>query len=108
MISKLFSGTPAWSIAAPVAACGVLAAVWGRPLGWMLLLLVGAALIAAVLVAVNHAEVIALRVGEPFGTLVLALAVTVIEVSLIVSLKLSGGNAIRRASPLASHSAFHP
>jgi len=36
-------------------------------------------------------EVIAHRVGEPFGTLVLALAVTVIEGSLIVSMMLSGG-----------------
>lgn len=74
-----------------MAACLILTAVWGRPLGWILLLLVASALIAAVLVAVHHAEVIALRVGEPFGTLVLALAVTIIEVSLIVSLMLSGG-----------------
>ena len=103
MINKQFFGTPAWSIAAPVAACGVLAAVWGRPLGWMLLLLVAAALLAAVLVAVHHAEVIALRVGEPFGTLVLALAVTVIEVSLIVSLMLSGGAS---ASALARDTVF--
>jgi Ca2+:H+ antiporter len=47
----------------------------------------------AVLVAVHHAEVIAHRVGEPFGTLVLALAVTVIEGSLIVSMMTSGGAA---------------
>jgi Ca2+:H+ antiporter len=40
---------------------------------------------------VHHAEVIAHRVGEPFGTLVLALAVTAIEVSLIVSMMLAGG-----------------
>jgi Ca2+:H+ antiporter len=42
--------------------------------------------------AVHHAEVIAHRVGEPFGTLVLAIAVTIIEVSLIVSLMLAGGS----------------
>jgi len=53
--------------------------------------LIAAALVAAVLVAVHHAEVVALRVGEPFGTLVLALAVTVIEAGLIVSMMLSGG-----------------
>src|SRR5215217_6267726 len=41
--------------------------------------------------AVYHAEVVAHRVGEPFGTLVLAVAVTVIEVSLIVSIMLGGG-----------------
>jgi len=46
---------------------------------------------AAVLAAVHHAEVIAHRVGEPFGTLVLALAVTVIEVALVVSMMISGG-----------------
>ena len=41
--------------------------------------------------AVHHAEVIAHRVGEPYGSLVLAIAITVIEVALIVSLMLSGG-----------------
>jgi Ca2+:H+ antiporter len=50
--------------------------------------LAGAVLIAAVFAAVYHAEVIAHRVGEPFGTLVLAVAVTVIEVALIVSIML--------------------
>jgi Ca2+:H+ antiporter len=48
-------------------------------------------LMAAVLAAVHHAEVVAHRVGEPFGTLVLAVAVTVIEVALIVSVMLTGG-----------------
>lgn len=48
------------------------------------------ALVGTVLAAVHHAEVVAHRVGEPFGTLLLALAVTVIEVALIVSLMLSG------------------
>jgi Ca2+:H+ antiporter len=50
--------------------------------------LAGGILIAAVFAAVYHAEVVAHRVGEPFGTLVLALAVTVIEVALIVSVML--------------------
>lgn len=93
MPRKFLSGTPLWSVAIPVAAFGALVAVWGRPLGWWLLLVVAIGLIAAILSAVHHAEVIAHRVGEPFGTLVLALAVTVIEVSLIVSLMLSGGAA---------------
>ena len=48
-------------------------------------------LIGAVLVAVHHAEVVAHRVGEPFGTLILALAVTVIEASLVLSMMLAGG-----------------
>ena len=42
------------------------------------------------LAAVHHAEVVAHRVGEPFGSLVLAVAVTVIEVALIITLMSSG------------------
>ncbi len=49
----------------------------------------GAALITTVFAAVYHAEVVAHRTGEPFGTLVLAVAVTVIEVALIVSVMLA-------------------
>jgi Ca2+:H+ antiporter len=75
----------------------------GSSLGWPLLSCAAAALIASVFVAVHHAEVIAHRVGEPFGTLVLALAVTVIEVSLIVSMMLSAGAA---ASSLARDTVF--
>ena len=45
----------------------------------------------AVFASVHHADVVAHRVGEPYGTLVLALAITVIEVALIVSLMLAGG-----------------
>lgn len=53
--------------------------------------LLAAGLIGGVLAAVHHAEVVAHRVGEPFGTLLLAVAVTTIEVALIVSLMLAGG-----------------
>ena len=53
----------------------------------------------AVLAAVHHAEVVAHRVGEPFGSLVLAVAVTVIEVALIVTLMVSGGQGHRVAGP---------
>ena len=56
-----------------------------------MLLLDVALLAGTVFAAVHHAEVVAARVGEPFGSLVLAVAVTVIEVALIVSLILSGG-----------------
>jgi Ca2+:H+ antiporter len=45
----------------------------------------GIVLVATVFAAVHHAEVVAHRTGEPFGTLILAVAVTVIEVALIVS-----------------------
>lgn len=49
-----------------------------------------ALLLGNVMTAVHHAEVVAIRVGEPFGTLLLALAVTIIEVGLIISIMLSG------------------
>lgn len=54
-------------------------------------LLAVATLLLAVVSAVHHAEVIAHRIGEPYGTLVLALAITVIEVALVLSIMLAGG-----------------
>lgn len=45
---------------------------------------------AAVFAAVHHADVVAHRTGEPYGTLVLTIAVMVIEVSLIISIMLAG------------------
>ncbi len=85
--------TPRWAIALPAAGAAFLAAGAVFPVAGFLLGLLIVALIGAVIAAVHHAEVIAERVGEPFGTLVLALAVTVIEASLIVSLTLTGGPA---------------
>jgi Ca2+:H+ antiporter len=49
-------------------------------------------LILSVMSAVHHSEIIARRVGEPYGTIILAVAITVIEVSIIISLMVSGGN----------------
>ena len=74
-------------------AIGVLALflTWGRDLGPVLATVVAVVLAGAVLTAVHHAEVVAHRVGEPFGSLVLAVAVTIIEVALIVTLMVSGG-----------------
>jgi Ca2+:H+ antiporter len=100
---RRFLVVPAWSFVIPAVACVVLAVVWVQPLGWILLSLVSAALVAAVLVGVYHAEVVAHRVGEPFGTLILAMAVTVIELGLIGSIMLSGGPA---ASTLARDTVF--
>src|SRR5438046_2109152 len=45
-------------------------------------------LFGTVFAAVHHAEVIAERIGEPFGTLLLTLAVTIIEVALITTIML--------------------
>jgi Ca2+:H+ antiporter len=81
-----------WTVVIPVLAWIIfLAGLWVSAGAYQLLL--AAALIGCVLASVHHAEVIAHRVGEPFGTLVLAIAVTVIEVALIVSLMLAGGKA---------------
>jgi Ca2+:H+ antiporter len=82
---------PIWSLAVPLVAAIFLAASFMLPASTPLLVLAGAALMGAVLASVHHAEVIAHKVGEPLGTLVLALAVTVIEVALIVTLMLAGG-----------------
>jgi len=49
-----------------------------------------AILLGAVFAAVHHAEIIAHRIGEPYGTLVLTLAVTVIEVTMIATMMLEG------------------
>lgn len=81
-----------WVVVVPVLALIILAAAWGRNLAAPLVALVALLLGGAVLAAVHHAEVVAHRVGEPFGSLVLAVAVTVIEVALIITLMLSGGN----------------
>ncbi|MCX4147394.1 ionic transporter y4hA [Paraburkholderia madseniana] len=82
---------PRWTIAAPFVAWIVLGIAYALPGNGLLLALIGVALCAAVFTAVHHAEVVAHRVGEPFGTLVLAVAVTVIEVALIVSVMLTSG-----------------
>jgi Ca2+:H+ antiporter len=58
----------------------------------MLALLEGALLLGTVFAALHHAETVATRLGEPLGTLVLTIAVTVIEVSIIVSMMLHGTN----------------
>lgn len=51
----------------------------------------GILLTGSVLSAVHHAEVVAHKVGEPYGTIILALCITIIEVALIISLMVAGG-----------------
>jgi Ca2+:H+ antiporter len=81
---------PVWSILAPVCGIALLAGAttWSTGL-YDLLMTFG--LIACVLAAVHHAEVVAHHTGEPYGTLLLAISITVIEVALIVVLMLAGG-----------------
>jgi Ca2+:H+ antiporter len=80
-----------WTVVVPLVALVALVAAWGRELPGWAVAIVAACLAGAVLAAVHHAEVVAARVGEPFGSLVLAVAVTIIEVALIVTLMISGG-----------------
>ena len=76
---------PWWAWAWPVLAWLVLPVAALGGVAGVLAAAAGPSLVLTVFAAVYHAEVVAHRVGEPFGTLVLAVAVTVIEVSLIVS-----------------------
>ncbi|MFD3538146.1 calcium:proton antiporter [Streptomyces sp. NPDC058662] len=92
-----------WTVLVPVVALAALAFSWGRDLPSWAVVLVSLCLAGAVLAAVHHAEVVAHRVGEPFGSLVLAVAVTVIEVALIVTLMADGG---AKTSSLARDTVF--
>jgi len=80
-----------WFIAIPLVTAAVLGAGLMLPMGGALLVVSVISLVLAVSAAVHHAEVIAHKVGEPFGTLILALAVTVIEAALIISMMIVGG-----------------
>lgn len=101
-MSKNAHAVPKWTVTAPFLAAAVLAgSLW--ELGAPYALLIALALGISVFASVHHAETIAHRIGEPYGTLVLALAVTLIEVALIVSLMLAGGAA---ASALARDTIF--
>jgi Ca2+:H+ antiporter len=82
---------PNWTIALPLLAWGLLAGQSAGMASGMYIALMAVGLVGAVLAAVHHAEVVAHKVGEPYGTLVLALAITIIEVALIVSMMLAGG-----------------
>jgi Ca2+:H+ antiporter len=84
---------PAWTIVAPLACWLLLAGALAGLHGPLYAAVLGAGLLGGVFSAVHHAEVVAHRIGEPLGTLVLALAVTVIEVALILALMLAGGAA---------------
>lgn len=80
-------------VVVPIVAIVVLALAWNvKDLPLVAVILIAVVLGATVLVAVHHAEVIAHKVGEPFGSLILAVAVTVIEVALIITLVISGGD----------------
>lgn len=93
---------PLWTILTPIVSIGaVAAALFGLlPVQSLAVsLLVCLLLAGSVFAAVHHAEIIAARVGEPYGSIVLAIAITVIEVGLILTLMLAapdGGPTVAR------------
>ncbi|WP_149550987.1 calcium:proton antiporter [Streptomyces marokkonensis] len=103
MIARIGPLAARWTTAVPAIAVVLLALTWGRDLPGWLVVVVTLVLAGSVLAAVHHAEVVAHRVGEPFGSLVLAVAVTVIEVALIVTLMIDGGD---KSATLARDTVF--
>lgn len=93
-LPRLF-GLPFVALFMPLVACGTLVLSRYNDAGVFLLSVMALILAGTVMVAVFHAEVIAHSLGETLGTLVLALAVTIIEVALILSMMLSGGDEAR-------------
>ncbi len=92
---------PAWTWAVPLVASGLLGLKFTHVVpadAAYVLVLAGVLLGATVFAAVHHAEVLALKLGEPFGSILLAVAVTVIEVGLIVSIMLSGAEGSDRVA----------
>lgn len=94
-------GLPTWTVAAPILAAAAL--FLGLPTSPWLAAVDALLLGAAVIAAVHHAETIAHALGEPYGSLLLALAVTVIETALIASIMISEG---KGASDLARDTVF--
>ena len=83
------AGIARWTWIWPLLASAILLITLVLGGGGIVYAAAGAALFGAVFAAVYHAEMVAHRVGEPFGTLILALAVTVIETALIVSVMIA-------------------
>jgi Ca2+:H+ antiporter len=84
---------PAWTWAIPLVASGLLGLKFAHFVpadATYVIVFAGLLLGATVFAAVHHAELLALKLGEPFGSILLAVAVTVIEAALIVSIMLSG------------------
>jgi Ca2+:H+ antiporter len=93
---------PAWSWIGPAAGVVLLAAKYAHILSAgnaLVIAIAVAVLTATVFAAVHHAEVLAAKIGQPFGSILLALAITFIEVGLIISVMAAGspdGAAIAR------------
>jgi Ca2+:H+ antiporter len=91
------------AIVIPMLAVVILAFAWGRELTGGFVAFITLLLAASILAAVHHAEMVAYRLREPYGSLVLAVVVTVIEVALIVTLTIA---TLRGAETLARDTVF--
>ncbi len=87
----------------PITGAALVFATWGSNQSALFAAILAVFHVVLVLVSVSHAESIAHRIGEPYGTLILALAVTVIEVSLVVTLMITEGD---KAATLARDTVF--
>lgn len=79
-----------WTTSIPLIACIVYFSGYSDN-NLFLQLFAGVLLLFCVMSAVHHSEIIAHRVGEPYGTIILAVSITVIEVAIIISLMTTGG-----------------
>src|SRR3984885_10659143 len=101
MSSSHHASIPAWAWAIPLLATALLALKFAHIVpsdDTYALVLAGLFLGATVFTGVHHAEVLALRLGEPFGSILLAVAVTVIEAGLIVSIMVAGAEGSERVA----------
>lgn len=101
MSASHHASIPAWTWLVPLVASGLLGLKFAHVVpadAAYVLIIAGLLLGATVFAAVHHAEVLALKLGEPFGSILLAVAVTVIEVGLIVSIMLSGADGSDRVA----------
>jgi Ca2+:H+ antiporter len=87
---KFLYAVPLWTLLAPILG-GLLLFFSSEASSTLYLICMGITLVGTVMASVHHAEVVAHKVGEPFGTLILAVAITIIEVAIIISLMISGG-----------------
>jgi len=101
MSASHHASIPAWTWGVPLVASGLLGLKFAHVVpadAAYVLIIAGLLLGATVFAAVHHAEVLALKLGEPLGSILLAVAVTVIEVGLIVSIMLSGADGSDRVA----------
>ncbi len=101
MSAQHHASIPVWTWVAPLLSSGLLALKFAHVVpsdATPILILAGLFLGATVFAAVHHAEVLALKLGEPFGSILLAVAVTVIEAALIVSIMVSGADGSDRVA----------